>query len=216
MVNNVTQRLVYENARAAVMRAFGQNYNEASIRMTQSYLRLEQAIQQGKTQYNFPVQVNQGSVFNTEKRLNLQDTFVISEVGIYLAKPSGPTDAAFKLNTFADPQVFTTAGAAAAMEVIYNSELQILVDNVQYVPGWDLQKHKVVPQTQEGSSAPPTTEYFGNSYGMYPMEPNLLLVGSKNNVVNIVLPAGIATIEPNSRIIIKLNGLLVQNSTTVR
>src|SRR5690606_28295154 len=105
MVNNVTQRLVYENARAAVMRAFGQNFNESSLRMTQSYLRLEQSIQAGKTQYNFPVQVNQGTVFNTEKRLNLQDTFVISEVGIYVAKTTGATDAAFKLNTFADPEI---------------------------------------------------------------------------------------------------------------
>lgn len=220
MVNNVTQRLVYENAKSQVIRAFGPNYNEDQIRMTQSYLRLEAAMVAGKTSYNFLVQANQGNPFNTEKRLNLQDSFVISEVGIFVAKPSGATDAKFPLLTFPDPTVFSTGTTAADLEVLYNAgEMQILVDNVQYVPAWDVQKHKYIGQTQASMIASPETaknQYDGSSAGMYPMEPNLILVGSKNNVVNITLPNGIDTVETNSRIIILYRGLLVQNSTTVR
>lgn len=220
MVNNVTQRLVYENAKSQVIRAFGPNYNEDQIRMTQSYLRLEAPMVAGKTSYNFLVQANQGNPFNTEKRLNLQDSFVISEVGIYVAKPSSATDAKYPLLTFPDPTVFSSGTTAADLEALYNAgEMQILVDNVQYVPAWDVQKHKFIGQTQASMVASPQTahnQYDGSTNGMYPMEPNLILVGSKNNVVNITLPNGIDTVETNSRIIIIYRGLLVQNSTTVR
>ena len=68
-------------------------------------------------QFLFPILnniQNQGVQFNTETRLNSQDTFVPTEVGIFLCNPSSAVDATFKPITWASP--FTFANAAAMQD----------------------------------------------------------------------------------------------------
>jgi hypothetical protein len=50
------------------------------------------------------------------------------------------------------------------------------------------------------------------------MEPNVVLVGSKNNQVSLNLPAAISTLQASTapRIIVIFNGILAQNVTPVR
>lgn len=211
-INNVVGRLIYENAYNAAVAAFGESAL-STMKLTDSYLRLEQNIVAGKTQYNFPILVNNSSQTNTEQRLNLQDSFVVAQFGFFVANPSGATDAAYILQTFPDPIVFATAGAAGAMQVLYNGNISLTVNNNVLIPAWDTYRHYVVNQTQASASLKGQNNAATDSF--YPWEPNIILVGSNNNQFSLQIPAAVATVEPDSRIVLYARGILIQNSTNV-
>lgn len=216
-MNNIAARMVYDNAKKALYRAFGNNpsLNIEQFKMTQSFIRLEQLAVVGQTNYTFPVQVNQGTAFNTEQRLNLQDSFVISSIGAFIALPSGSTDATFRLQTNASPFIFTNF---APFRTFYNGKLAISVNNNTILPAWDLNRHYYSPETQQTAAfgaASPIDQNRGAEDGFYACEPNIVLVGSKNYQINVQLPAGFSAVDANSRLVLLFRGVLAQNSTVV-
>lgn len=221
--NTVNSRLVFENAKKNLEAA---QVNIAQAKLTQSFLRLENQLIVGKTQFAFPVLNNQPSgtsgvgVFNTEQRLNQQDSFVAAMWAIFLSKPASNTDATFILHTYPNAQVFTTSGVAAAAETIYNSYFQLSVNNDIILPAWDASRHRLVPETQNGVGVTaqtifPIDEIDLGSDGFYPVEPNLVFIGSKNNVLTLILPAALAAVESFQRISVVFRGVLAQNSTII-
>lgn len=189
-----------------------------AFRLSQSALRLEQPTTNTSTQYNFPVLVNiqnQAQAFNTEIRLNQQDSFIPTHVGFFLALPSGTTDTTFKLMTYPNPVVLTNA---TQMQAYYNGNLSIMINNVQYTQKWDLQRHWQTNQTQQTAAlgaGSPEDQFNGADDAFYPMQPFILLIGSQNIQLNITLPASPTTVDANSRLVIILRGILAQNSTVV-
>lgn len=212
-LNSIAARMVYDNARKLLAGAFpGQNIRQ--FKCTQTYLRLELALSTAITNYQFQI-LNQttGSQFNTEQRLNLQDSFVVSSLGVFLAKPSGSTDTTFELDTYANTVKYTNA---AAMNAIYNGQLQVKINNDVVVPAWDLQQHFYRPQTQQTAAAnSPLDQKRLSEDGMIAVEPNIIAIGSKNTQVSIVLPVALSAVDANSRIILLMRGVLAQNSTVV-
>ena len=212
-MNTQAARMVFENAQRALTAA----YPGADIRkfkLTQSFLRLELALSTAVTRYQFQI-LNQtaGSQFNTEQRLNLQDSFVISSLGVFIGKPSGSTDTTFELDTYCDTVKYTNA---AAMNAIYNSVLQIAVNNDVIVPAWDVSRHFYRPQTQTTAAAnSPLNQKRLAEDGFYAVEPNITAVGSKNTVISVNLQAALSAVDANSRLIVYLRGVLAQNSTVV-
>jgi len=222
--NSVAGRMDFDTAVNIFRNTFGggrQDFNPISaFRLTQSRLRLEQPLSATTTQYRFAVLnniANQGqSMFNTEIRLNQQDTFVITNVGIYVAKPTGAADASFPLKSYLNPFLFTNA---AAMEVIYNGTMQLLINKTQYINNWPIQWHKEVPQTQATQAAAadsPLDEFTGAESGIVSMQPFLLLSGSSNIELIVNLPVAPSAVDANSRLVITFDGILAQNSTVVQ
>jgi hypothetical protein len=214
-------RLVFDNAKALVSNA-GFNVNQAVL--SQSYIRSEVAMSTSTTSYHVPVLVNDtqnGSSFVTEQRLQLQDAFVISKIGVFVSAPAASSTTAFPYYTYPNAQVFTTSGASAALYNLYNGYMQVSINNRTIVPSWDLYKHLNVPQTQQASSTGTNTALDQNDaseFGYYPVEPNIVLVGSKNNQISLNLPAAIGTLQASTapRIIVIFSGILAQNVTPVR
>jgi hypothetical protein len=216
------QRLVFDNAKSLVQNA-GFNVNQAVL--SQSYIRSEVAMSTSTTSYHVPVLINDtqnGSSFPTENRLNLQDAFVISSIGVFVSIPAASTTTAFPYYTYPNAVVFSTAGAATALYNLYNGYLQMSINNRTIVPSWDLYKHLDVPQTQQGSQAGATNggidQNDASSFGYFPMEPNVVLVGSKNNQISLNLPSAISTLQAGTapRIVVIFKGILAQNVTPVR
>lgn len=217
-MDNINGRMIFDNSRRALKKAFADvpNLDTDLFKLTQSYVRLEQALVAGQTLYTFPVLANQGATFNTEQRLNLQDSLVISSIGVFLSLPTSATDAAFKL--FAYPNFFFFAANAAPAQALYNGRLNISVNNNTILPAWDLQRHWITTDVQQNAAVAAAVfqdKYNGSENGYFPCEPNLVLVGSKNYQVTIQLPAGIATVSALSRVVIVFRGILAQNSTVV-
>lgn len=217
-MDNINGRMIFDNSRRALKKAFADvpNLDTDLFKLTQSYVRLEQALVAGQTLYTFPVLANQGATFNTEQRLNLQDSLVISSIGVFLSLPTSATDAAYKL--FAYPNFFFFAANAAPAQALYNGRLNISVNNNTILPAWDLQRHWITTDVQQNAAVAAAVfqdKYNGSENGYFPCEPNLVLVGSKNYQVTIQLPAGIATVSALSRVVIVFRGILAQNSTVV-
>lgn len=219
-INNATMRMVYMESLKMARLA---QLNPQNTKNTMSDLVLEQALSATITNYNFPVTNVQSNAaqFNTEVRLNLQDSFVASAWGVFLLAPSSATDTTFRALTYGSTAAFTTTpAAAAAAETLYNSYARITVNNDVLVPIWHLSRHRFVPQSQQVTAAANQNgiaedQIDLSTEGFYPIEPYLVFIGSKNIQVQVILPAAIATVQANSRVRIHYRGLLMQNSTTV-
>lgn len=223
MASQIGARLAFDNARAMLQTA-GLNPNSAIL--SQSVIRTEVAMSTTQTQYNFPILINDaqaagGSNFNTMRLLNLQDAFIVSALGVYVAAPSSSTATNFPLITYPNAQVFTTANAASSLYSFWNGNLSVTVNNRQIVPQYDLGRHLKVQRTQQATSTGTNTaidSFDASVDGIYPIEPNWTLVGSKNTVVTATLPSALAAIQAGAapRFILKFYGVLAQNVTPVR
>ena len=205
-----------------MLKAFGNGnptFNLGNYKVTQSYLRMEVAAAAGPTQYQFKPLINEGTPFNTENRLNLQDSFVISEIGLFIGKAASATDSKFIPQTYPNPKVFPTG--APDLLAMYAGKLSIQVNNDILIPSWDAFRHYLVPQTQGDIAAavpPPSAtvnQQDASSDGFYPCEPNIILVGSKNNQIFLNMAEGFTTLDANTRLILITRGHLIQNSTVV-
>lgn len=217
----VNSRLIFENAKQ-IITAAGLTLNDAKL--TNSDLRLEQQAVTGKTQFQFPVLTNNNgpanSLFNTEIRLNQQDSFVASAWGFFISKPSSVSDATYILHTYPNPVTFSTVGVAAAAETLYNSTFSIAVNNDIVMPVLSTRRFRAVPQSQAQTGAANANNIAYDqidltSDGFNILEPNILFIGSKNTVINLNLPAGLAAVETNQRMHIIYEGVLAQNSTII-
>lgn len=213
-------RLVFDNAKNLVNNA---GFSAGTAVLSQSYIRSEVAMSTSTTSYQVPILVNStgsNTNFATNNLLNLQDAFVVSSIGVFVAIPAASTTTAFPLYTYPNASAFTTSGASAALYNLYNGKLSVVVNNRQIVPSWDLYRHLYVPQTQQGAAATATTidQNDATEFGYYPVEPNIVLVGSKNNVISLELPGAISTLQASvaPRIVVIMRGILAQNVTPVR
>lgn len=212
------QRLIFDNAKALVNNA---GFSAGQAVLSQSYIRSEVAMSTSTTSYQIPILVNSATnSFSTNNLLNLQDAFVISQIGIFTAIPASSTTTAFPLYTYPNALAYTTAGAATALYNLYNGKLSVVVNNRQIVPSYDINRHLYVPQTQQGAAATASVidQNDATEFGFFPIEPNIVLVGSKNNVISLELPAAISTLQAGvaPRIVVIMRGILAQNVTPVR
>ena len=221
MASQIGQRLVFQNSKNAIKRA---GLNPASAVLSQSYLRFEVPLSTSTTTYTFDTLVNENTNPNyvTQQKLNLQDAFVVSGIGFFLAVPasSATTETAFPLYTYPNQVAFATATDTDAY-TLYNGQMQLTVNQRTIITGWDLTRHYVANQTQQlvtRAAASPYSNIDQNNLatdGFYPAEPNIVLVGSKKNILQVQLNTGLATVQANSRLVCVFRGILAQNVTPV-
>lgn len=230
--NNISARQTYEQAIKMFIKAwlpnFGGDYAAAEayvmgLKLSQSEIRLEVELNVLNTVFTFGVTPNQANTtgvnFNTENRLQLQDSMVVSEYGIFTAQPTSRTDTAYTLNTYGNANVFAAADAAALNTDFYsNGSLQVKVNNDVIVPYRGLYNHLYIPQTQQVAAlgaAAVHSQIRGAEDGFVTQEPNFVLIGSKNSVPQIVLPSALASAAAFERCVLIFRGILAQNSTVV-
>ncbi len=221
-MSQVNARLVYKNAVAAMRDA---NIDPQKAILSQSFLRLEVVASTGTTTYQYGVLVNDQPQGNaprrTETRLNLQDAFYVGSVQLFTALASSATATDFVLDSYPNPRKYSTAGAAAALQNLYNGYLSLTVNNRVITPSWDLYRHYDAPQTQQSTTpianGVPVDEFNGNSTSGVSCEPNWVLIGQKNNQLQLTLPNAIGTLQAASTtvLVIILRGVLAQNVTVV-
>jgi len=221
MATQLGQRLVFKNAKAAVTRA---GLSPANAVLSQSYLRFEVPLSTSQTTYTFDTLVNENTNPNyvTQQKLNLQDAFVTSAIGFFLAVPasSGTTETAFPLYSYPNQTAFASASDVDAY-TIYNGSMQLTVNQRTIITAWDLSRHYFVPQTQGLITRASTSPFNAidqldlSENGFYPAEPNIVMVGSKKNILQVQLQTGLASIQANSRLVCVFRGILAQNVTPV-
>jgi len=219
MASQMGQRMIFENAKSLV-RGLGYSVDQAVL--TQSYLRSEVALSTSVANYHLPVLVNDtqnGSVRVNEKRLNLQDIFVTSEISVLIGVGTGTSTKAI-LYTYPNSTIFTTT-TAADLWSLYNGYLNLTVNNAQVLPAWDVYRHYFVPQTQGGvgitaQTVFPIDQNDASDNSFYPVEPGIVMNGAANINFQLTANGAPATILANSFIAVIQRGILLQNVTTVK
>lgn len=217
-------RLVYMTGQGIVQKA---GLQLSQVYLTQSTLRLEQALIVGRTTYTFGVLTSDLGSANsqpttTEVRLRQQDSFITSNIAFRLGEPAALNDATYIDTSYPSPFIFDAVGEAAALEVLYKGQLKITVNGVVIVPTLHMGRFRFVPVTQAVAAAANQNgiayDAIDNSCdGVMIMEPNVTLIGSKGNIIEISLPNGITVIGTAgfTRMIMEYRGLLAQNSTII-
>jgi hypothetical protein len=197
-------------------------------KMTQSYLRSEIPLKTTTNQYSIPILVNNnpyGNPNTTERRLQLQDAFVVGSFGIYLAVPASAAAyaaGAFPLLTYPSLSGPFTAAELTAMWSLYNGNMSLMVGQNTLIVAWELSQHYKVNQTQAGvivtaQTILPNDESDLTTDGQAPQEPNVVHVGSTNIVMNLNLPAAISALPAGltTYVVVIQRGVLCQNVTSV-
>ena len=153
--------------------------------------------------YTFQVNENQNRLVS-EIRLRQGDAFIPTHVGLYLGSVASatPTDAqiaAVRKHTYPNTAVFTTA--AANLEAVYNSRLQIQVNSVNLTETLSTQRFKRVGIAQQGLAASSNatvntyqqSEWSNDMYGMCALSQSIAFNGVQNNTINLILPAAVDT-----------------------
>ena len=212
MATQMGSRMVFENAKTLVR---GLGYSVEHAKLTQSYLRSEVALSTSIANYHIPVLVNDtqnGSTRVNEKRLNLQDIFVTTEIAVLIGIGTSSNTAA-KLYTYPNATAFTSTSDDDLWS-IYNGFLNLTINNEQILPAWDVIRHYFVPQTQQSAST--TDQWAAASDAFYPVEPGIVMNGAANINFQLTANGAPATITTNSFIAVIQRGILCQNVTTVK
>lgn len=207
---------------------------KGNVRLTPSTLYLTQAIAATKSTYSFDVLENQtGTIQANEIRLNQNDEFVITHLGVVLEGTFGIIPGSPKIRfTYAPIELGAAAGSVLDL---FEGQMKIGVNNIVYLDKWDVKKCNKTPLTQYGNGAIATLAFAsvqahaaGTDHsidGMIPMSPMLTLSGAKKNEIVLTLPAaitsvaglilndsfGIPTTIAIDRIGVRLFGQLAQN-----
>jgi hypothetical protein len=194
-----------------------------SRKLSQGEIRLEVELNTANSTFTFgvtPTQQNStGVTFNTENRLQLQDSLICAEYGIFVGQPASRTDTAWRLRTYGNTQDFAAADAAALDETFYShGSFQLRVNNDVIVPYRGLYNHWYKGQTQQTAAlgaGSPGDQICGAEDGFITAEPNILYIGSKNYQPQIVLPTQLASAAAFMRCILICRGINAQNSTSI-
>ena len=212
---------------------------ESNIILSQGFLQFEQILTHEATQLQFPILENQnvpggGTQSRTEVRLNLQDAFFVNEIIVYLSARSTPEDG-FRNAIMTFPSAWYFGGAAGGVQTDkqyqmmapWQGYLTYTINQQLVIPKWDCSRHLYIPETQVLNYNPPLPneyftdldEYNGALQGWYPMEPNIILWGSANNVLTLTMPWSTGECWNYSttemRVCVRVRGILAQNCTSV-
>lgn len=188
----------------SILKAKYDKINKGNARITQSSLFLTKPINQNVTSYTFDVLETQTqSLQNDEIRLNLNDEFNITEIGLYLCGYIGDnTSDSFNPNTklFTYAPFHLSLADATKLQSFYAGTFKIAINNIVFMEKWDTAKHECVTRTQinsyaVGVDATPVMAVENSQNlsrdGIYPLANIITLSGAKKNDLTINLPNAI-------------------------
>lgn len=193
------------------------------LELTQGEIRVEVQLNATNNIFTFGVTPNQANtnnvVFNTEKRLPLQDSICATEMQVWVCKPASQTSTTHLLRTYGNTQDFT-AGAASSLDSTFYSHGNFTFkrNNKVLIPYRGLGNWWYKPETQQTAAlgaGSPGDQIRGVEDASSTLEPNIVLIGSSNNIPQIELPTNMATVDEFTRAVIIFKGPYAQNSTVV-
>lgn len=196
-------RSAYVRLLGALPEHFGIDPKKKMPIITQTNLRLEGEITTDNLISFYPRESDSNQSRKTENKVSQTEAFFIAQIALCITKqndtefPKGDGNAA--LHTWPDPQTFDAADEAAALELLYNGTLsfetssqkrldEFLCNDLKYVPG----KQSEGSQTGTDSFITSQPQYGpeNSNRGFYPINPNIIFDGGRDNEFNLRLSNG--------------------------
>jgi hypothetical protein len=152
-----------------------------------SYLRIEQTLSNSKGTYEFRLAKTDNESI-TEVKLDRNDTFVVTDLAVYLVCETTAKAGKAVLQTYVNQIVFpVVAGFTPSdLEAIYNGRLELKIGQKVNIETLSLQNFRVVPETQQSA-----VTNLGNrsvNDAKYPMGALLTLKGNMDTRITITFP----------------------------
>ena len=221
MATQVGNRMLFDNSKTLINQL---GYDASHAVLTPSYLRSECLLSTSSASYHVPVLINDntnGTPLTRERRLNLQDFFVVGSIQILLTSGANGYS-----KSYTYPNLTAFATGAAQLWNVYTGYLNIQVNNQNVLPKWPVLQHLDVPQAQQNTnfnaaSATSPAQYLidqvsFDQYAVQVCEPNIVLNGASNINASIVLPGAPSTLDSNTYVCVNWFGILAQNCTSVK
>jgi len=207
---------------------------KSAVRLTQSALVSTVPISNGRSSYNFPIlETDPGFFEPLDKRLNINDEFIITSMGLYIfAEVTDPEQPTLRNNwIWLTTPPMELDISFFQQNPLYNGTISISVNNIKYMEKWDTKRHEYrgVTQFQGVSVGTPNATLPSNDFAnnaMYPVSPMVTLSGAKKNDISLTIPQPIdaaagflpvpvgAQLTVNAiRIGMKFDGFLAQNAS---
>ena len=183
----------------SILNAKYSKIGKGNVRLTQSSLFLTKPISNTVTTYTFDVLETQTQTLqNDEIRLNLNDEFNITSIGLYLVGTFQDDEGRLSKNT----KLFTYApynlnvANATRIQNFWAGTFKIAINNIVYMEKWDTARHEHVTRTQNQNFATPNQATISSQSlakdSMFDLANIITLSGAKKNDLTIQLPTSIA------------------------
>lgn len=156
--------------------------------ITPSYIRMEALLSSGQSVYNFNIGQGVGNPRITENRLNLNDAFQATHIGIFLLNADATLPGKEALQTFPSATAFPTEASnvdPTDLECFYNGFLTVKVADVVYAESMATRKFRMVPTTQQDASNLSGEKGFD---GLMPLTPQFTFQGQAKNTLQLTIP----------------------------
>lgn len=155
-----------------------------------SYIRMEQYLVNGKAEYEFNHRLL-GNEASTERKLNEQDLFRITDIGVFLMQESQTVGGIGVLSTYPNPIQFPDEASFcqnAHFEHIYNGFFTAKIGDTTWCPDLPIGACRTVNTAQQTALATNDSERRGGD-GFIPLTPQYSLKGRENNSLKVIVPA---------------------------
>jgi len=201
--------------------------------LSEAYLRNDVALTTQQV-ISFNVQRNQvATPLATDRLLELNDEFVITQVRVALKQIGSDTPSATQqttaiVQTYDDPSIFSGTNASNVSS-IYNGSLEFTINRKQFIPQYPVAAFRRVPDVQTGAylatagtSGTPAATFTGNTgvnayaayaYGFAPTEP-VVISGRSTLDINVDLGTSVSFDDSSNTVyaVLELRGFLVVNA----
>ena len=162
---------------------------DPSLIVTPGYLRIEQPIVNGKPRYTFPVTKDSNSDTVTEVKLDRNDRFVATHVGMFLMARLSTLLGVEVLQTYPNPTAIpddSTNFYCAHLECFYNGYMGIQYGQTLYIEKMDTRRFRSVEeQIQSGSITKSSAREYS---GFVQLTPQFELAGDGKTTIYLEAP----------------------------
>lgn len=154
-----------------------------------SYLRVAVLMNNAQSQYKFQLKKDSGEALIHDRKLDLNDTFVVFGLGLRLLAEDPALPGTGILQTYPNNLVFPAAAGEvtpAHLNIFYNGEYEIKVDEKVYGPAIATDEMLCVRTTQQASAS--TFSQRMDTDGCVDPGADITLNGSRKNVVTLTVP----------------------------
>jgi hypothetical protein len=181
------------------------------------FLRVERVITNGRTSYQFNFTQDTGSSAATEVKLARTEQFLISHLGMFLAKKDSAAPNCEVLQTYPNGTVFAdgTTFKSKFLEAIYNGYASLKVKSTVYIEALPLADFRSIGAMAQSSAS--TFSEVNSGMGFIELTPNVKINGNDPHELNLQLPITSSAIVANdvanmsNYIVVVARGFLIKD-----
>ena len=153
------------------------------------FLRVAMLCDAAKSTYEFNIKKDQGTSLAHDRKLDINDSFVVTDLGMMLLSESPATPGVGLLQTYPNNTVFAAVAGEitpAHYNIFYNGNYRVKVGDTVYTEAIPTNDMLCIRTTQQ-SAAGNFSERFGKD-GTIQLTPDITLNGSAKNEITLNVP----------------------------